>query len=82
MKQRNSFMNKPQVGTGKAGAQEYAIGKKNKAVEAVQQKNAVKVPVYVPELKMTVYVVPGTDMAPIIKKHLEMKEWRNKTIVH
>lgn len=82
MKQRNSFMNKPQVGTGKAGAQEYAIGKKKKAVEAVQQKNAVKVPVYVPELKMTVYVVPGTDLASIIQQHKEMKQWRSKTLVH
>jgi len=74
-------MQKSQVGTGK-GAQQFAITQKKKAVQKVQDANKVKVPVYVPELKITIYVVPGTDLAPIIQKHREAKEFRSKTLVH
>ena len=76
---RSTFMQKSQVGTGK-GAQAFAIMQKSKAVKAVQTANKTKVPVYVPELRMTIYVAPGTDLAPIIQKHKEAKAFRSKTL--
>ena len=76
---RSTFMQKSQLDTGK-GAQAFAIMQKNKAVKTVQAKNKAKVPVYVPELRMTIYVTPGTDIGPIIQKHREAKEFRSKTL--
>lgn len=78
---RNTFNNKATVGN-RSNRQAIAESLHKKAVKQVQKANAAKIPVYVPELKMTVYVVPGTDMAPIIKKHREMKEWRRGTLIH
>jgi hypothetical protein len=42
---------------------------------AVKRREVEKVPMYVPELKCTVYVVPGTDMATVIAKYRAQKEF-------
>lgn len=78
---RNAMMQKDQVGRGRRH-KDHPVSKKRKAVKQAQKANKKKVMVWVPELKMYLQVVPGTDMAPIIKQHMEMKEWRSKTLVH
>jgi hypothetical protein len=78
---RNTFMKRQHVGST-SDRQYIAVALHNKAVKQVQEKNKDKVPVYVPELKMTLYVVPGTDMAPIIAKHKELQKTRGKTLTH
>jgi len=65
------MIDKPQVGSG------HMVTKK-KRLKTVSQ--AHKVPVYVPELKMTIMVVPGSDVAPIIERYREHKEWSRKTL--
>ena len=61
-------------------AREFAIKRKGQAIEKANICNSQKVPVFIKELNMTVYVLPGADIAAIIKKHREMKEFRRKTL--
>lgn len=75
----NHMARKSQIGLGKRD-EDFPVCNKQKAVKLVQAANKQKKPVYVPELKMTIYVMPGTDIGPIIEKHREMKAWRSKTL--
>lgn len=63
-------------------AREFAIKRKGQAIEKAKSGNSQKTPVFIKELNMTVYVLPGADIPAIIKKHKEMKDWRRKTLHH
>jgi hypothetical protein len=72
-------MNKPQIGRGSKYDPDPVISK-GRAVKKAAKKNAEKVPVFIPELKMTVFVLPGIDVGPIISKHKEIREFRLKSV--
>ena len=46
----------------------------------MKSKKLHKIPVYIPELKMTVYASPDETIAQLRKKYLEQREFKRQRI--
>lgn len=58
----------------------YAIKRHKAAVSTAKEKNAVKVPVWVRELGITLYVMPGTDVGEAVRLYKERREENRKRL--
>ena len=71
---------KPQVGVGKRD-EDFPVKSKQKAVAAVAEKNAAKkVRVFIPELKCSVLLDPGTDVKKVVERYMAAKAFNGKAI--
>lgn len=71
MSTSNAMIGKDLIGAG--------VYKKNKRLKT-RIEPVKKVPVWVPDLKMTIMMEPDADVAAIVQRYKDHKEWERKSL--